>query len=1146
MAPVPAFSLPEVLVNATERILTLPNASASTELPLPILASVGLDEEAPLTNADQRGNCSAPDAPITCLDNNVDDRELVSSLWLNALLGIVTLVSFGLLHRKMVVYKIRTVLPQVTVKPPRLPSTGWKQYSAWIYRTVLTTDQDLLASAGMDSLMLVKTMGFGVQLFFPLSVVSLCVLLPMHANGGDHKKGERKLFKSLTISNIPPGVSDFWVHFVCVYAFIGYTLLLLFYHQKRFVQLRHHYLTAGDDPNLWRVKYQSHAPRLNRSMSIANTAFQFKQFIKRATGIEEEELGAVINRPSGLLSQAAKSQNAAGAQKIMDELKSRGVTPDGGGTPRSVGTPIGRSPFGGGPNTSNPGTPRERKSADAGGPRVSISDHQQENQPLATNTSVTSIAEVGIEENGAEGDGNEHQRLRVDTLLNFPMPIHSTSSLGDKTVLKWWAVDGDNCVGEDGLPTHSAKRGVHTARPSVRFLKTVNTEDLMEGEAVAVNAQQYCVLITDVPDLEGLLRKKDKPENSGVRKMIIDCWTWMSGAVSLKDINPRDARTKSAIDPDVLRKYGTGVQRSSRLDTSTHSSMHSSGTLGPLGGQTARNPLKSASSKWGVVAEKVRTQEIFNLEECVVADSFRSLFPHDFVRAHPIRVQKEIDLLLVKWEGLAAKLEELEYDVAATGQTPLVRSYKKWWSFLTCNSLGKGPKVKAIPHYQGLLRDIEDEIVATRKKILREKPSSTWLLIFRTQYAATIAAQSLLHSESGHKFQAHAAPGPEEMNWQALWKTWVQKDIRRVLVFPWLVGLIIFPLGIFAGGLSKLSEVLCDPDGDSYVGEGYCKDTGRLWSPQKLITGWLPPVLVSLWQNMVMPNLLYMLVQMQASCISLSQLDQEIASLFFYWDVINIFTGGMVGGTILSKLDVIVNGGESITQLLGEALPTSSNFFINYVVLRAFFLVPYQLMLPHPGVWQYLLRFGGKIGTKTARAKALLMKSCSIRYGREYGIVMLIFLIALAYSVTAPIIVPLALVFFMTSWLTWRYQVLYVFVRKYESGGKMWPFVFNRMLWILWLFQVFTSCILTVKQAFWEAAILWVTVPIILLRFWRYCEARFKSGMEHIPLEMAHLAPPAVVDPKVYTPPALIQGCAGWHPEYMKAWEGWNAPGYTW
>lgn len=278
--------------------------------------------------------------------------------------------------------------------------------------------------------------------------------------------------------------------------------------------------------------------------------------------------------------------------------------------------------------------------------------------------------------------------------------------------------------------------------------------------------------------------------------------------------------------------------------------------------------------------------------------------------------------------------------------------------------------------------------------------------------------------------------------------------------------------------------------------------------------------------------------QMQASCISLSAIDREIAGLFFLWDVLNIFVGGMLGGTIFSRLTDMVKGTVSIVEVLGRAVPASSNFFISYVVLRAFFLVPYQLMLPHPGVWQYLIRWehrkfilscelgkiqgaeranilcihivciqdslclyrnpgkwhvfffvsrlAGGIKPRTARAKTMVWKPRSVRYGREYGIFMLVYVITLVYAVIAPIIIPLSLVYFCMSWVVWRYQVLYVFVRKYEGGGQMWPFVFNRILVILWLFQVFTSCILTMKKAYWQGAILWVTVPVILIKYWRW------------------------------------------------------------
>ena len=40
----------------------------------------------------------------------------------------------------------------------------------------------------------------------------------------------------------------------------------------------------------------------------------------------------------------------------------------------------------------------------------------------------------------------------------------------------------------------------------------------------------------------------------------------------------------------------------------------------------------------------------------------------------------------------------------------------------------------------------------------------------------------------------------------------------------------------------------------------------------------------------------------------------------------------------------------------------------------------------------------------------------SIRYGREVGTTMLIFIMAMAYSATSPIILPFALVYFIATW----------------------------------------------------------------------------------------------------------------------------------
>ncbi len=68
--------------------------------------------------------------------------------------------------------------------------------------------------------------------------------------------------------------------------------------------------------------------------------------------------------------------------------------------------------------------------------------------------------------------------------------------------------------------------------------------------------------------------------------------------------------------------------------------------------------------------------------------------------------------------------------------------------------------------------------------------------------------------------------------------------------------------------------------------------------------------------------------------VSLSALDRRIATLFVHWDVFNVFLGGMFAGSAFSQLGVIIAKPGSIPSVIGTALPASSNFFINTLILK--------------------------------------------------------------------------------------------------------------------------------------------------------------------------------------------------------------------
>ncbi len=75
-----------------------------------------------------------------------------------------------------------------------------------------------------------------------------------------------------------------------------------------------------------------------------------------------------------------------------------------------------------------------------------------------------------------------------------------------------------------------------------------------------------------------------------------------------------------------------------------------------------------------------------------------------------------------------------------------------------------------------------------------------------------------------------------------------------------------------------------------------------------------------------------------------------------------------------------------------------------------------------------------------------------------------------------------------------------------------------------------------------QAVVLFILVPLILVKFNGFVYHRFLGSVACVPLTMARNAPPAHVVTSAYIPPPMQPGSYGWNPEWSKPWQGWNMP----
>ena len=200
----------------------------------------------------------------------------------------------------------------------------------------------------------------------------------------------------------------------------------------------------------------------------------------------------------------------------------------------------------------------------------------------------------------------------------------------------------------------------------------------------------------------------------------------------------------------------------------------------------------------------------------------------------------------------------------------------------------------------------------------------------------------------------------------------------------------------------------------------------------------------------------------------------------------------------------------SLQQHLGRVLPISSNFFLVFVFFRAVYLPVQRLIMPHPGIicWavrKYLCVFGCAV---TPRDRTVKYSPRGVRMGREVGVFLMVVMLGLTFSLTAPVMAPACVLFFVGNFVVWRYHVLYVYERGYESNGSMWYTAAELVVWSLLVAQSFTSCVLFSKAAWLQGIALYVTVPYYLYRYMVSIKAEFGGGNSwSVPLGLAEKAP---------------------------------------
>ncbi|KAF7842909.1 CSC1-like protein ERD4 [Senna tora] len=414
---------------------------------------------------------------------------------------------------------------------------------------------------------------------------------------------------------------------------------------------------------------------------------------------------------------------------------------------------------------------------------------------------------------------------------------------------------------------------------------------------------------------------------------------------------------------------------------------------------------------------------------------FRAIYPDTYYRSMIVTDNKVVNKIWDELEGYKKKLARAEAVYEGSKTTAKPEGTRP------TNKTGflglVGEKVDTIEYCNEKINELTAKLETEQKVTLKEKQQNAALVFFTSRVAAASAAQSL-HAQIVNTWTVFDAPEPRQLLWSNLKIKFFEREVRH------------FHNSEESGENSSFHKA-------NRAYKGFEDSFGSL-SP--------------------------------STC---TDFILGIAA-----QVLNVFIGVTLGGTLFKTFKTIQKNPDTLVTVLATSLPSNATFFLTFVALK--FFVGYGLELSRivPLIIYHLKR---KYVCKTEEEVKDAWYPGDLGYGTRVPGDMLIVTIVFCYSVIAPLIIPFGVIYFGLGWLILRNQALKVYVPSYESYGRMWPHMNNRIIASLILYQL-TMCGYFGVQKFYYTPLL-IPLPILSIIFGFVCAKKFYPAFQHPALEVA-------------------------------------------
>ncbi|KAG9000852.1 hypothetical protein FRB94_005130 [Tulasnella sp. JGI-2019a] len=435
--------------------------------------------------------------------------------------------------------------------------------------------------------------------------------------------------------------------------------------------------------------------------------------------------------------------------------------------------------------------------------------------------------------------------------------------------------------------------------------------------------------------------------------------------------------------------------------------------------------------------------------------------PYPTTAVHIGRQVGDLPGVIERHNETVRELETILVRFLKGGEPAKTRPYETIGGFMGFG----GVKKDAIKLYTNRLKNAEQEVETRRNNIDSSKAENYGFASLASVPYAHIAAR-LLADKHPKGTTISLAPPPQDLIWSNITKGDAVRAKNRTLGWLLLVLVCFFntlPLLIISllANLTALSEYV------PFLASWLAIDPFSF----SMASGILPPAVSGIF-GYALPILMRKISKYQGA-ITRSSLDRAVVARYYAFLIISqLFIFSLIGVGFKTAVTVegIVKQNKGMKALLNtlKDLPSNiqvayleeSSYWLTWFPLRGFLAVFDLAQLINLVVMWIKTRLFGR----TPRDLRDWTQPPAFQFAIYFSNMLFMAAVALIYSPLAPLVPVSAAVVFWISSLVYKYQLMFVFVSKVESGGRLWNPVMNRLLFSLLLMHALMTLTIGLKM----------------------------------------------------------------------------------